>query len=314
MGTLPPIQLTAAAHVLAALPRLRKCWLLPLLAAALAVAPLSAGAQTQPEPSASTELQSQSAGTSTPAVDCSADPDQTSCPTPLSRSLKAIGAYVSAPARWDGRDWLLFGGALASVGIAHHFDTSVRDHFAGNARVSVSNGSPDTLQDALPAAALFLGTWGYANLTDDDDGRHEAHAMIEAGALSIATAYAVGYIARREGPNQTSDPNRWESSGMSFPSEHATMAFAIGTVLAESGNNHYRWVRRVLGYGVAGFTAYERLHHNAHWLSDTVAGAALGAASARFAMNRRPNPESQGTLALEPISRGVMLTYSAHLP
>jgi len=280
----------------------------------MAAAPLSAGAQTEPAAPASTASHPASADTSEPAVDCSANPDEPSCPTPLSRSLKAIGAYVSAPARWDARDWLLFGGAIASVGVAHHFDSSVRDHFAGNAPTSVSNGSPDTLQDALPAAALFLGTWGYASLTDDDDGRQEAHAMIEAGVLSVATAYAVGYIARREGPNQTSDPNRWESSGTSFPSEHATMAFAIGTVLAESGNGRYRWVRRLLGYGVAGFTAYERLNHNAHWLSDTVAGAALGAASAHFAMNRRQNQESRGTLALEPISRGVMLTYSAHLP
>ncbi|HEY7930371.1 MAG TPA: phosphatase PAP2 family protein [Steroidobacteraceae bacterium] len=315
---MPPIQITAAARVRAALQRLQTCWLLPLLAAAMAAAPLSAAAQTQtqtqPETTASTASQSGSPASSEPAVDCSADPDEPSCPTPLSRSLGAIKAYVSAPARWDARDWLLFGGALASVGVAHHFDSSVRDHFAGATRPSASSGSPDRLQDALPAAALFLGTWGFANLTDDDDGRQEAHAMMEAGVLSVATAYAVGYIARREGPNQTTDPNRWERSGTSFPSEHATVAFAIGTVLAESGNNHYRWVRRVLGYGVAGFTAYERLNHNAHWLSDTVAGAALGAASAHFAMNRRQNQASHGTLALEPISRGVMLTYSAHLP
>ncbi|HEX4050299.1 MAG TPA: phosphatase PAP2 family protein [Steroidobacteraceae bacterium] len=314
---MPPIQLVVPARVLSPLQPLRKRWLAPLLVAAMVWAPLAAGAQAQPAtpPDPAQESPSAaSASTAQPAVDCSADPDEPSCPTPLSRSLKAIEAYVTAPARWDGRDWLAFGGSLAAIGVAHHFDTSVRDHFAGTAPTSVSNGSPDTLQDALPAAALFLGTWGYANLTDDDDGRHEAHTMLEAGVFSVATAYAVGYLARREGPNQTSNPNRWESSGTSFPSEHATVAFAIGTVLAESGNDHYRWVRRVLGYGVAGFTAYQRLNHNAHWLSDTVAGAALGAASAHFAMNRRQAAQSQGTLALEPISRGVMIRYSAQLP
>ncbi len=199
MGTLPPIQLTAAARVLAALQRFRHCWLLPLLAAAVAAAPLNAGAQSEPAAPASAAPQSASAATSEPALDCSADPDEPSCPTPLSRSLKAIEAYVSAPARWDGRDWLLFGGTLASVGVAHHFDSSVRNHFAGGIGPSASSGSPDTLQDALPAAALFLGTWGYANVTDDDDGRHEAHAMIEAGVLSVATAYAVGYISAPRG-------------------------------------------------------------------------------------------------------------------
>lgn len=246
-------------------------------------------------------------------VDCSADPDQPGCPTPLSRSLNALGAYISAPARWDRRDWVAFGGTLAALGIAHRFDASVRNHFAANAPTAVSNGSPDSVQDALPAAALLLGTWGYAGLIQDEDGRREAHSMLEAGVLSVATAYALGYVARREAPNQTTDPNRWESSGTSFPSEHTALAFAIGTVLAESGNSRYRWIRRVLGYGVAGFTAYERLNHNAHWLSDTVAGAALGAASAHFAMDRqRPAGDAESSLTLEPIAHGVMLSYSLH--
>jgi membrane-associated phospholipid phosphatase len=291
----------------------------------LALTPIAVGAQPLP---ASAQVSQQdtsitqdaattvaAANQTAPApIDCNAQPDQPSCPTPLSRSLQAIKAYVTAPARWDHNDWLLLGGTLAAIGVAHHFDGTVRTHFVGDASSSISSASPDTLQDAVPAAALFLGTWGYANLIDDDDGRHEAHSMLEAGVLSVATAYAIGYAARREGPNQTTSPERWERSGTSFPSEHATLAFAIGTVFAESGNGHYRWVRRVLGYGVAGFTAYERLNHNAHWLSDTVAGAALGAASARFSMNRRAAADSHGTLALEPISRGVMLTYSLHLP
>jgi len=55
---------------------------------------------------------------------------------------------------------------------------------------------------------------------------------------------------------------------------------------AESGNDDYRWVRRILGYAVAGGTAYIRMKDNVHWLSDTVAGAALGVATARFVLNR----------------------------
>jgi membrane-associated phospholipid phosphatase len=115
-------------------------------------------------------------------------------------------------------------------------------------------------------------------------------------------------------PEETSDPDRWREGGDSFPSLHTTAAFAIGTVLAESGNDKYRWTRRCLGYGVvAGHTAYERLDHNAHWLSDTVAGAAIGTATAHFVMNRA-NGSGRGTaLSLVPVEGGVMLTYSATL-
>jgi membrane-associated phospholipid phosphatase len=181
---------------------------------------------------------------------------------------------------------------------------------------ALNGTSSQTLQDALPAAAMFVGTWGYAQLIDDADGRREAGAMLEATVLSIGTDYVFNYASGRKSPNQTADPNKWFSGGSSFPSEHTTAAFAIGTVLAESGNDDYRWLRRVLGYGAAGFTGYERLRHNAHWLSDTLAGAALGAASARFAMNRQQSGRApkDAVLALTPLPYGLMLRYERLLP
>jgi membrane-associated phospholipid phosphatase len=250
--------------------------------------------------------------------DADCDPEQSGCPSPVTRSLGAIGAYVTAPARWDSSDWLLLGGAAAAIGIAHQYDSDVRKHFTANAPSALNGSSSGTVSDALPAAALFIGTWGFANLLGDQDGRREAGAMAEATVLSIGTAYVLNYASGRKGPSQTSDPNHWWAGGTSFPSEHTTAAFAIGTVLAESGNSHYRWTRRVLGYGVAGFTAYERLKHNAHWLSDTVAGAALGAGSARFAMDREPGHSDiqnhSSNIAVTPVAHGVMLRYTLTLP
>jgi membrane-associated phospholipid phosphatase len=251
------------------------------------------------------------------AADGDCDQEQDSpCSTPVSRSLDAVKAYVTAPLRWATPEWLLFGGAVAAVGVSHGFDSQVRTHFTGNSAAASNEANSHTVQDALPAATLFVGTWGLAQLTDDTDGRREAGAMLEASVLSIGTSYVLNYASGRRGPNETSDPNRWWSAGTSFPSQHTTAAFAIGTVLAESGNSHYRWVRRVLGYGVAGFTAYERLKHNAHWLSDTAAGAALGAASARFAMDRESGrtAASAATLALTPLPHGLMLRYAWQLP
>src|SRR6185312_5487094 len=154
MGTLPPIEVAAAAHAACRAHRRRRRSTL-FSAAALLLAALAADAQpafaAQPSATQPPTAQPSAAPNTAPIpVDCSANPDEPSCPTPLSRSLGAIEAYVTAPARWDTRDWLLFGGTLAAVGVAHHFDTTVRDHFAANAPTSVSAGSPDTLQDALP--------------------------------------------------------------------------------------------------------------------------------------------------------------------
>jgi membrane-associated phospholipid phosphatase len=105
--------------------------------------------------------------------------------------------------------------------------------------------------------------------------------MLEAAAFSGVAGLALKELTKRERPYTTADADAWGEDGDSFPSGHAAVAFAIGTVLAESGNDRVRWLRRTLGYGLAVGTAYARMDHDAHWLSDTVAGAALGVARAR---------------------------------
>jgi membrane-associated phospholipid phosphatase len=243
-------------------------------------------------------------------------PDAEQPPKQHSPLLLDIEAYYTSPLHWDARDWAYFGGALGLVAAARHYDTSVRTHFINQGTRAIG-GSTDDLQDALPAVGAVVGTWLYANLIDSPDGHHEANEMIEAGGLSVVTAYALKYVAARERPDQTDDPNKWRSGGSSFPSTHAAGAFAIGAVLAESGNDDYRLIRRLLGYGaVAGFTFYERLKHNAHWLSDDVAGAEIGAATAHFVLERaaeRREARQNYSLSVVPVEGGAMLTYSLNI-
>ncbi|MGB6487341.1 MAG: phosphatase PAP2 family protein [Steroidobacteraceae bacterium] len=232
------------------------------------------------------------------------------------RTLGDAKAYFTAPLHWDARNWEYFGGALAVIAAAHHYDTQARDHFDDGYKSPLGPKESDELTDALPSAALLVGTWGYAGLIDSHAGESEAWNMFESTGLSLVSAYALKYTIRRTGPDSTTDPNHWFSGGSSFPSEHTTMAFAIGTVLAESGNPDYRWIRRVIGYGVGFGTAYLRMKHNAHWLSDTVAGGALGMASAHFVMNRSAQREAEedSEISLVPVQGGVMLAYTTNLP
>ncbi len=225
------------------------------------------------------------------------------------------GLYFTAPLHWNAGEWAWFGAALLATAGSHHYDSQVRTHFTqGLTPAEISNLNTKDLQDALPAAAVFFGTWAYAALIEDPNGYRETWSMFEAAALSTVDAYALKFLIRREGPDQTSDPNAWEKSGgRSFPSEHATAAFAIGTVLAEGGGDDYRWLRRVLGYGLGVGTSYLRLKHNAHWLSDTVAGAGLGIASGQFALNHAYRNRNSG-FALMPVQGGAMLSYRMELP
>jgi len=270
----------------------------------------ASAALAQTSPTAETEL-------TTPTVPQPSPPSGATGtePAPPSGLAHDMGLYFTAPLRWNGTDWAWFGGALAAIAGSHHYDTQVYTHFTkGLTPTEIANIKSDDLQDALPSVAVFLGTWGYAALIDDPSGHREAWSMLEAAGLSTINAYALKFIIRRQGPDQTSDPNEWfKSGGRSFPSEHATASFAIGTVLAEAGSDDYRWLRRVLGYGLGIGTSYLRLKHNAHWLSDTVAGGALGIASAQFTLNHAYRNQ-QSNFALVPVQGGAMLTYRVSLP
>jgi membrane-associated phospholipid phosphatase len=232
------------------------------------------------------------------------------------RTLGDAKAYFTAPLHWDAHNWEFFGGALAAIAVAHHYDTQVRTHYDEGSSSPLGPKESGELTDALPSAALLVGTWGYASLIGNRAGESEAWNMFESSGLSLVSAYALKYTIRRPGPDSTTDANHWFGGGSSFPSEHTTLAFAVGTVLAESGNPEFRWVRRVIGYGVGFGTAYLRLKHNAHWLSDTVAGGALGMASAHFVMNRSAQREADedSEISLVPVQGGVMLAYTTNLP
>ena len=229
------------------------------------------------------------------------------------RLLPDIEAYYTAPLHWDATDWSYFGGVLAALGVADHFDSQVRAHFTQGSHDALAGGDPDELQDALPAAAALVGTWMVATLFDDRDAQTVAWAMTEAAGLSLSTGLVLKYAGGRERPNQTTDPNLWFRGGSSFPSLHSTAAFAVGTVFAESGEGDYRWLTRLVGYGLAVFTGYERLKHNEHWLSDVFAGAAVGTSTGAFIVQRTFGGNVFSGFQIVPIERGVMISYSASL-
>jgi membrane-associated phospholipid phosphatase len=227
--------------------------------------------------------------------------------------LGEIKAFVTAPVRWTGGDWLRFGGVMAAAGVAYQYDNRVRSHFVAEPESSTAKPDRHDVEDAVPAALAFGVTWLAARHADNADGLAEAGAMLHAATLAGGTAFVLKRSIGRALPGQGAERNDWRSGGTAFPSGHTAVAFAIGTVLAESGDDRHRRLRRVLGYGIGIGTAYERLNHDAHWFSDTVAGAGLGIATARFVMNERNGTNQRGELMLLPSDGGAVLSYSVPL-
>jgi hypothetical protein len=222
-----------------------------------------------------------------------------------------VKQYVTAPLRAQRPQWARFGAVVGAVALAYQLDDDVRDSFD---TVLAAPGAKPDLRDAedavLPALAVG-GTWLAAAVLEDDDRRREAHTMLKAGLFSGVASYTLKQISGRRRPYETFERDEFGDDGEAFPSTHTAVAFAIGTVLAESGDPRRRWVRRALGYGIGVATAYRRMDHDAHWLSDTVAGAGLGIATARFLLKRSTAASARLTLA--PVPGGVGVAYTVDL-
>jgi membrane-associated phospholipid phosphatase len=230
----------------------------------------------------------------------------------FSEALEDTKLYFTAPARWDGEDWLYFGATLTAIGAAHAFDGRVRTHFVDPTQ-PLNGANKNAARDALPAVALIVGTGLYAGAIGDTDGYRETWSLLEAGVFSVATSEVLTLAAGRERPDATTSPNRWFHGGDSFPSTHVSAAFAIGTVFAESGNDENRWIRRIIGYGIAVGTSYIRVRDNVHWLSDTVAGSALGIATAQFVLNKQDG-HHHASLQFQPLKDGWQIAYTVRTP
>ena len=121
-----------------------------------------------------------------------------------------------------------------------------------------------------------MAAWGAAWLA----GRQPLLVKVQRADLSVAAAglcsYAIKELVGRKRPiDSPNDAAAFDpfSHHDSFPSGHATMAFAAAAALDRETSS--RWVPAI-GYPLAGLVAWSRLHDHKHWPSDVVAGAAVG--------------------------------------
>lgn len=217
--------------------------------------------------------------------------------------------YVLAPLHWDERDWAWFAGTVAAVAAAHHYDDNVRAHFHPR---GFDDSDPHSLRDIAPAAAL-TGAVILQGLFGDETARSTGFDMIESAAFAGGTSYALKFATGRERPDQTLDSGQWFKGGGSFPSTHTAVAFAVATSFAERDSDN-PWARRIVAYGMASATAYIRLKDNQHWLSDTVAAAAIGVSTGLFVNHRAQGTvHSAGNWSLSRVGDGIGIVYEHEL-
>jgi membrane-associated phospholipid phosphatase len=143
---------------------------------------------------------------------------------------------------------------------------------------------------AVPAAFLIVGHFTH-NSYAEKTALFAAEAYADTAVLDVVLKVSTRRLRPSDIPssgpfNDTFFNSHVSNVGInsSFPSSHASAAFAVATVFAHRYRKH-RWVPFV-AYGAASLISFSRVTNQAHFPSDVFLGAALGVAIPEFAVLR----------------------------
>lgn len=153
-----------------------------------------------------------------------------------------------------------------------------------------------------------IGHWkGVADL-----GLHSTEAIVISGLVTGFIKDAAGrarpYVAGDTNAHDFGFGRGLTKGGgyQSFPSGHATVAFAAASVVtSETQRSHPKaaWVVGTVMYSVATLVGVSRVYNNAHWASDVAGGAAIGTFSGlkvvRYSHGHTNNPIDRWLLGAE---------------
>lgn len=199
----------------------------------------------------------------------------------------ALALHVLISGRAEGqRDAVLIVGVIGAATLADRgLNGWIQDHRSSGsdavARVFRNGGQPEVvfgIGGGMLAAGVISGRPAL---------RRRGGRVLASLAVAGLTSTAIKRLAGRLRPAATTDPFLFKpfSNHESFPSGHATMAFALATSLSHEIRN--RWATAAL-YTFATGTAWSRMNDRRHWLSDVLAGAAVGFTAARIIEKHPP--------------------------
>lgn len=237
-------------------------------------------------------------------------------PPPAGARVDAIGklpgvlwddtvTLVETPGQWGSNEWSQLAlGAAGVVAVGLVLDHKVDQIMVRNQRSAWNQPAKDVAQLGGTGGLILIGA-GYvgSNLMDNDEARA---LWVDAGiatVLSQLAIYPVKMVVGRDRPADGQGTRDFSpfSGNDSFPSGHATQAFAIASVI--SAHVDSPWAGGA-AYGVASLVALSRLYTRDHFSSDVVAGALIGStigkAVVQIDTDRRNAPGPHAQLSFSP--------------
>jgi len=203
-------------------------------------------------------------------------------PEPGVQTLARI-ARIVARAFQGQNAWWLVGGAAGAL-LAHPGDQKIQTWWQDRRPPQSIIRTADVLGDFEFHVPAVLAFWGAARLAHNARLTATGAALAEGYLVSKALTMTLKTTVRRQRPDR--------SNRLSFPSGHASGAFALATVIT---CRHGPEVGLPF-LSLAAFTTAMRLAQQKHYLSDILVGAAIGVAVGRAAagVHRLPQASKPG--------------------
>ena len=246
----------------------------------------------------------------------SPDPDRFShLPKLLLEDAKEV---LVSPERWKKQEWTQAGLGLAAIlGTALVLDQPMDKAAARNARPSWDRAAKNVeflggTGSILIAGGAYLGGVAFENSEVRAVG---IDACMTMAIAQLTLTLPLKSLAGRSRPCAEEGTHHFHplSGGQSFPSGHATQAFALAAVVAEHADRP--WVSGV-SYGLATLVALSRVEQRQHFLSDVIAGGLIGTCVGKVVVHHNQRlREGKGskvswslTPLLGPDMRGISLS------
>ena len=199
--------------------------------------------------------------------------------------------------------WVLLAAGGAGALVAHQADAYVQSHIVGNSTAEKIFAPGRWLGSAYVQVGASVGLWAvgrYVIAPVEGESRtntwsHLGFDLMRVQILSQALVQGLKYSVRRDRPT---------GECCSFPSGHATSAFAAAAVL----ERHFGYRGSWPALAGATYVATSRLVDNRHFLSDVVFGAALGTAAGWTVVGT--HGRDQYALQPVPVRGGLMIALT----
>jgi hypothetical protein len=134
-----------------------------------------------------------------------------------------------------------------------------------------------TLGGGVAVAGLTVGLFSAGRISRGDTFRAASYDLSQAILITQVYTQALKLVTQRERPDG--------SNNLSFPSGHASNAFAMASVIAR----HYKKLA-IPAYAFGTYVAMSRMAAGKHFFSDIVAGSGLGLGIGRVVVRRNGRP------------------------